>query len=218
MSIHREGYKYILIASILWAIIWFLSYKFLIDIAWLFWPIQVACFLLWFWIIWFFRIPARDFTYNDLQAIAPADGKVVVIEETFEPEYFKDKRLQVSIFMSPLNVHVNRNPIAGLVKYFKYHPGKYLVAWHPKSSTENERTTLVLSNGRTELLMRQIAGALARRICWYVKEGDIVKQNDEFGFIRFGSRVDIYFPVGTKIDVKIGDIVQGGITVLGSIA
>lgn len=218
MSIHREGYKYILIASVLWAIIWFLCYKFLIDIAWLFWPIQVACFLLWFWIIWFFRLPARDFTYNDKLAIAPADGKVVVIEETFEPEYFKDKRLQVSIFMSPLNVHVNRNPIAGLVKYFKYHPGKYLVAWHPKSSTENERTTLVLSNGRTELLIRQIAGALARRICWYVKEGEVVKQNDEFGFIRFGSRVDIYFPLGTQIDVKIGDMVMGGITVLGSIA
>ncbi len=218
MSIHREGYKYILIASVLWAIIWFLCYKFLIDIAWLFWPIQVACFLLWFWIIWFFRLPARDFTYNDKLAIAPADGKVVVIEETFEPEYFKDKRLQVSIFMSPLNVHVNRNPIAGLVKYFKYHPGKYLVAWHPKSSTENERTTLVLSNGRSELLIRQIAGALARRICWYVKEGEVVKQNDEFGFIRFGSRVDIYFPLGTQIDVKIGDMVMGGITVLGSIA
>jgi len=218
MSIHREGYKYILIASVLWAIIWFLCYRFLIDIAWLFWPIQVACFLLWFWIIWFFRLPARDFTYNDKLAIAPADGKVVVIEETFEPEYFKDKRLQVSIFMSPLNVHVNRNPIAGLVKYFKYHPGKYLVAWHPKSSTENERTTLVLSNGRTELLIRQIAGALARRICWYVKEGEVVKQNDEFGFIRFGSRVDIYFPLGTQIDVKIGDMVMGGITVLGSIA
>lgn len=218
MSIHREGYKYILIASVLWAIIWFLCYRFLIDIAWLFWPIQVACFLLWFWIIWFFRLPARDFTYNDKLAIAPADGKVVVIEETFEPEYFKDKRLQVSIFMSPLNVHVNRNPIAGLVKYFKYHPGKYLVAWHPKSSTENERTTLVLSNGRSELLIRQIAGALARRICWYVKEGEVVKQNDEFGFIRFGSRVDIYFPLGTQIDVKIGDMVMGGITVLGSIA
>ncbi|MBS1778781.1 MAG: phosphatidylserine decarboxylase family protein [Bacteroidetes bacterium] len=218
MSIHREGYKYILIASVLWAIIWFLCYKFLIDIPWLFWPIQVACFLLWFWIIWFFRLPARDFTYNDKLTIAPADGKVVVIEETFEPEYFKDKRLQVSIFMSPLNVHVNRNPIAGLVKYFKYHPGKYLVAWHPKSSTENERTTLVLSNGRSELLIRQIAGALARRICWYVKEGEVVKQNDEFGFIRFGSRVDIYFPLGTQIDVKIGDMVMGGITVLGSIA
>ncbi len=218
MSIHREGYKYILIASVLWAIIWFLTYQFLMDIAWLFWPINVACFLLWFWIIWFFRIPARDFTKGDNKIIAPADGKVVVIEETFEPEYFKDKRLQVSIFMSPLNVHVNRTPIAGTVKYMKYHPGKYLVAWHPKSSTENERTTVVVANNKVELLMRQIAGALARRICYYVKEGDVLQQNDEFGFIRFGSRVDIYFPIGTKIDVKIGDVVQGGMTVLASIS
>jgi phosphatidylserine decarboxylase len=178
----------------------------------------VPCFLLWFWVIWFFRIPARDYTYNDGKYVAPADGKVVVIEETFEPEYFKDKRLQVSIFMSPLNVHVNRTPITGIIKYMKYHPGKYLVAWHPKSSTENERTTVVVGNNRTEILMRQIAGALARRICYYVKENQPMKQNEEFGFIRFGSRVDIYFPLGTKIDVKIGDMVQGGVTVLGSIS
>ncbi|HEY1031339.1 MAG TPA: phosphatidylserine decarboxylase family protein [Flavipsychrobacter sp.] len=219
MSIHREGYRYIIIASVLWAIIWWVSYTFLLpDLSWLFWLIQVPCFLLWFWVIWFFRIPARDYTYNDSKYVAPADGKVVVIEETFEPEYFKDKRLQVSIFMSPLNVHVNRTPITGIIKYMKYHPGKYLVAWHPKSSTENERTTVVVGNNRTEILMRQIAGALARRICYYVKENQPMKQNEEFGFIRFGSRVDIYFPLGTKIDVKIGDVVQGGITVLGSIS
>ncbi len=219
MSIHREGYRYIIIASVLWAIIWWVSYKFLLpDLSWLFWLIQVPCFLLWFWVIWFFRIPARDYTYNDSKYVAPADGKVVVIEETFEPEYFKDKRLQVSIFMSPLNVHVNRTPITGIIKYMKYHPGKYLVAWHPKSSTENERTTVVVGNNRTEILMRQIAGALARRICYYVKENQPMKQNEEFGFIRFGSRVDIYFPLGTKIDVKIGDMVQGGVTVLGSIS
>lgn len=219
MSIHREGYRYIIIASVLWAIIWWVSYTFLLpDLSWLFWLIQVPCFLLWFWVIWFFRIPARDYTYNDNKYVAPADGKVVVIEETFEPEYFKDKRLQVSIFMSPLNVHVNRTPITGIIKYMKYHPGKYLVAWHPKSSTENERTTVVVGNNRTEILMRQIAGALARRICYYVKENQPMKQNEEFGFIRFGSRVDIYFPLGTKIDVKIGDVVQGGITVLGSIS
>lgn len=219
MSIHREGYRYILIATGLWAIIWFVSYKFLLaDLPWLFWLIQVPCFLLWFWVIWFFRLPARDYTYNDNVYVAPADGKVVVIEETFEPEYFKDKRLQVSIFMSPLNVHVNRSPITGLVKYMKYHPGKYLVAWHPKSSTENERTTVVVANKRTEILMRQIAGALARRICYYVKEDQPIKQNEEFGFIRFGSRVDIYFPVGTQIDVKIGDVVQGGITVVGRVS
>jgi phosphatidylserine decarboxylase len=219
MSIHREGYRYIIVASVLWAIIWWVSYTFLLpDLSWLFWLIQVPCFLLWFWVIWFFRIPARDYTYNDSKYVAPADGKVVVIEETFEPEYFKDKRLQVSIFMSPLNVHVNRTPITGIIKYMKYHPGKYLVAWHPKSSTENERTTVVVGNNRTEILMRQIAGALARRICYYVKENQPMKQNEEFGFIRFGSRVDIYFPLGTKIDVKIGDMVQGGVTVLGSIS
>jgi phosphatidylserine decarboxylase len=214
MTLHREGYKYILIATILWAVVGYVSYNYVYDIIWLFWPIQIIFFLLWFWIIWFFRLPARNFVHGEDRAIAPADGKVVVIEETFEPEYFKDKRLQVSIFMSPLNVHVNRNPISGVVNYMKYHPGKYLVAWHPKSSTENERTTVVIGNDKTEILMRQIAGALARRICYYVKEGDVVKQNDEFGFIRFGSRVDLYFPLGTKVNVKIGDVVQGGITII----
>lgn len=214
MRLHREGYKYILIATIVWALIAYFSYRFLYQVPILFWLLNIIIFLLWFWIIWFFRLPNRVFSEGEQRIIAPADGKVVVIEETFEPEYFKDKRLQVSIFMSPLNVHVNRNPISGVVKYMKYHPGKYLVAWHPKSSTENERTTLVIANEKTELLMRQIAGALARRICFYVKEGDPVKQNEEFGFIRFGSRVDVFFPLGTKVDVKIGDIVQGGMTVL----
>ena len=150
--------------------------------------------------------------------VSPADGKVVVIEETFEPEYFKDSRLQVSIFMSPLNVHVNRSPIDGVVKYMKYHPGKYLVAWHPKSSTDNERTSLVIGNSSMSILLRQVAGAVARRICYYVKEGQDVKQNEEFGFIRFGSRVDIYLPLGTEVDVKIGQAVQGGITVLAHLS
>lgn len=217
MTIHREGYKYIMIANVLWALIAYASFKFLADIPVLLWLIQIACFLLWFWIIWFFRLPARNFVSGADKIMAPADGKVVVIEETFEPEYFKDKRLQVSIFMSPLNVHVNRNPITGIVKYFKYHPGKYLVAWHPKSSTENERTTLVLANGKSEILLRQIAGALARRICYYVKEGDNVTQNEEFGFIRFGSRVDIYLPIGTKVEVKIGDVVQNGINIIARV-
>jgi phosphatidylserine decarboxylase len=217
MTIHREGYKYIMIANVLWALIAYASFKFLAGIPILFWLIQIACFLLWFWVIWFFRLPARNFVSGTDKIMAPADGKVVVIEETFEPEYFKDKRLQVSIFMSPLNVHVNRNPINGIVKYFKYHPGKYLVAWHPKSSTENERTTMVLANDKSEILLRQIAGALARRICYYVKEGDTVKQNEEFGFIRFGSRVDIYLPIGTQVDVKIGDIVQNGIHVIARV-
>jgi len=214
MRLHREGYKYILIATVVWALIGYFSYRFLFEVPIVFWLLNIIIFLLWFWIIWFFRLPNRTFSMGEERIVAPADGKVVVIEETFEPEYFKDKRLQVSIFMSPLNVHVNRNPISGVVKYMKYHPGKYLVAWHPKSSTENERTTLVIGNNKMDLLMRQIAGALARRICFYVKEGDEVKQNEEFGFIRFGSRVDVFFPIGTKVDVKIGEVVKGGITVL----
>jgi phosphatidylserine decarboxylase len=217
MKIHREGYRYIILATILWAIIGFASFHFLNNIMWLACGINTICFLIWFWIIWFFRLPSRTFSYGDNIVIAPADGKVVVIEETEEPEYFKDKRLQVSIFMSPLNVHVNRNPINGIIKYFKYHPGKYLVAWHPKSSTENERTTVVIGNNKTTLLLRQIAGAMARRICFYVKEGDQAKQNEEFGFIRFGSRVDVFFPVGTNIKVKIGDVVKGGVTILAEL-
>ncbi|MBA3828274.1 MAG: phosphatidylserine decarboxylase family protein [Taibaiella sp.] len=217
MRLHREGYKYIIIATVLWIIIGMLTAHY-IDIFWLSGLITFVCFLVWFWIIWFFRLPNRIMVHGEEKVIAPADGKVVVIEETYEPEYFKDQRLQVSIFMSPLNVHVNRNPISGVVKYMKYHAGKYLVAWHPKSSTENERTTLVIANDRGELLLRQIAGAMARRICFYVKEGDEVKQNNEFGFIRFGSRVDVFFPVGTKLDVKIGDIVKGGVTILAHLS
>lgn len=218
MKLHREGYKYILLASFIWAVVWWLCSLWLLDILWLLILINIAAFLLWFWIIWFFRLPNRTLSTGDNLVVAPADGKVVVIEETTETEYFKDKRLQVSIFMSPLNVHVNRSPIAGTVQMMKYHPGKYLVAWHPKSSTENERTTLVIKNNKTELLVRQIAGALARRICYYVKDGQQLKQNEEFGFIRFGSRVDIYFPAGTKIDVKIGDAVQGGVTILAHLS
>lgn len=217
MSIHREGYIFIVIATVLFAVIWFVSKKYLGHIPWLHYGIQFVYFLLWFWVLWFFRIPARTHTTGENLVIAPADGKVVVIEEVYEPEYFKDKRLQVSIFMSPLNVHQNLNPISGVVKYFKYHPGKYLVAWHPKSSTLNERTSYVIGNEQHDLLIRQIAGAMARRIAYYVKEGDTVEQSKEFGFIRFGSRVDVYFPVGTPINVKIGDITQGGVTVLAKI-
>lgn len=217
MTLHREGTKYIALATLLWAAIGAISWMYVRDVPLLFWAINIVCFLLWFWIVWFFRLPKRDFSVGENVVIAPADGKVVVIEETFEPEYFKDKRLQVSIFMSPLNVHVNRVPIDGVVKYMKYHAGKYLVAWHPKSSTENERTTMVIENPHATLLLRQIAGALARRIKYYVKEGQKVSQNEEFGFIRFGSRVDVFFPIGTEIDVKIGETVKGGITVLGKI-
>ncbi len=214
MSIHREGYKYIIITSLVWAILGYLTFHYLVDFMWFTWAINIIFFLLWFWVLWFFRLPARKLTEGANLIIAPADGKVVVIEETTETEYFKDRRLQISIFMSPLNVHVNRNPISGTIKYLQYHPGKYLVAWHPKSSTENERTTLVLGNNKIDILMRQIAGAMARRICYYVKQGDNVTQNNEFGFIRFGSRVDVFLPAGTKVDVKIGDVVQGGVTVL----
>lgn len=217
MYIHKEGYIHILIATILWIGISWLNYHFLSSIPILYWLIQVVFFLLWFWVLWFFRIPVRKFTEGPNVIVAPADGKVVVIEETQETEYFKDKRLQVSIFMSPLNVHVNRSPITGKIDYVKYHPGKYLVAWHPKSSTENERTTVVVSNNNVTLLMRQIAGAMARRIKYYVKDGDKIQQNAEFGFIRFGSRVDVYFPVGTKIDVQIGQAVKGGQTILATI-
>lgn len=217
MTIHREGYISIIIATVLLAVIYFLSRKYLGHLPILHYPIVIAAFLLWFWTLWFFRIPSRVHTTGENLVVAPADGKVVVIEEVYEPEYFKDKRLQVSIFMSPINVHQNLNPISGVVKYFKYHPGKYLVAWHPKSSTLNERTSYVIGNGKVDILSRQIAGALARRIAYYVKEGDSVQQTKEFGFIRFGSRVDVFLPVGTPVNVKIGDITQGGVTVLAEL-
>ncbi len=215
MRIHREGYVHILIATILWIVLaWtanhFIPPSYFIITA----IITFVLFLVWFWVVAFFRIPSRNFVHGEQKIIAPADGKVVVIEETYESEYFNDNRLQVSIFMSPVNVHVNRNPVSGVIKYMKYHKGKYLVAWHPKSSTENERTTLVIGNDRGDILLRQIAGAMARRIKFYVEENDIVKQNEEFGFIRFGSRVDVFLPLGTKVNVNIGDNVKGGVTVL----
>lgn len=166
-------------------------------------------------VVQFFRIPNRPLTLHDGQVVAPADGTVVVIEETDEAEYFKDRRRQISIFMSPLNVHVNRNPVSGIVKYFRYYPGKYLVAWHPKSSTENERTTVVLEmKSGVQVLFRQIAGAVARRIIWYVKENQPVEQGSEMGFIKFGSRVDVFLPLNADVKVKIGDKMKGGVTVL----
>jgi len=167
----------------------------------------------------FFRLPYRQFFSSDSQIIAPADGRIVVIEEVMENEYFNDKRIQVSIFMSPANVHVNRNPIGGIVTYQKYHPGRYLVAWHPKSSEKNERNTVVIEHDETgiEILVRQIAGKLARKIKWYLKEGDEVQQNAELGFIKFGSRVDLFLPLNTKIEVGIKQKVKGGITVIGTL-
>lgn len=165
-------------------------------------------------ILQFFRNPSVKLTLDDNAIISPADGKVVVIEEVDEPEFLNEKRIQISVFMSPFNVHVNRNPIAGVVKYFKYHPGKYLVAWHPKSSTENERTTTVIENKKGSILFRQIAGALAKRIVWYVKEGQPVKQGGEMGFIKFGSRVDVFVPLNAKINVGLNQKVKGGKTIL----
>lgn len=166
----------------------------------------------------FFRNPTIKVDQNPKHVLAPADGKVVVIEETDESEYLKERRIQVSIFMSPINVHVNRNPVSGIIKYVKYHAGKYLVAWHPKSSTENERTTVVyqMEDG-LQILTRQIAGAMARRIKWYINEGDNVEQGQEFGFIKFGSRVDVFLPLDANIIVKIGDKAKGGRTVLAEL-
>lgn len=217
MTIHREGTATITLTFILLALINGAVFYFAPDSPVLFWTIfgiSVAIFL---FIISFFRIPKRTHTQDEQLVIAPADGRVVVIEETVETEYFKDKRLQVSIFMSPANVHVNRNPISGEVKLSQYHSGKYLVAWHPKSSTENERHTVVIGNGSNEILVRQIAGALARRIVNYLKAGMQVKQNEEMGFIKFGSRVDIYLPVGTKVDVQLEQTVRGGQTVIAKL-
>jgi phosphatidylserine decarboxylase len=168
-------------------------------------------------VVQFFRIPNIKCVFEVNDIICPADGKVVVIEEVEENEYFNDKRIQVSIFMSPLNVHANFNPISGIVKYVKYHKGLFLVAWHPKSSTDNERTTFVVEhkNG-VEILFRQIAGAVARRICYYTEVGSPAKQAEEFGFIKFGSRIDVFLPLGTKIDVKVGDVVKGKLTRLAT--
>jgi len=219
MTIHKEGYTSIAL-TVLFIFVLNAVIQFYYPQAYtLKWIIYIASALLFLIILQFFRSPHFKINQDETQVLCPADGKVVVIEETTETEYLKDKRIQVSVFMSPINVHVNRNPITGVVKYFKYHPGKYLVAWHPKSSTENERTTVVTENSAgVPVLFRQIAGALARRIVWYVKEGDEVKQGDQFGFIKFGSRVDIYLPLGTTIKVAIGDVVKGGRTVLAELA
>jgi phosphatidylserine decarboxylase len=219
MTIHKEGYTSIAL-TILFILLLnaFIDYKFA-DLAWLRWSVYVLSLALFLIVLQFFRNPKRTFTNGDNLVICPADGKVVVIEETEEGEYFKDKRLQVSIFMSPVNVHINRNPISGVVKFFKYHPGKYLAAWNPKSSTENERTTTVVEHASgTPVLFRQIAGALARRIVWYIKEGDQVTQAEQFGFIKFGSRVDIFLPIGTKVNLELDQVVKGGITVLAELS
>ncbi len=215
MTIHREGRALLFVLLIvLFTINWAVGYFFpeLLVVQNILIGVSVVFYLI---ILQFFRIPVFKVNKNENQILAPADGKVVVIEETEETEYLKSKRKQISIFMSPINVHVNRMPVSGTISYCTYHPGKYLVAWHPKSSTENERTTIVtrMNNG-TEILFRQIAGALARRIKWYIKEGQPLQQGDEFGFIKFGSRVDIFLPLNAKVAVNIGDITKGGKTII----
>jgi len=211
---HREGYKIIVGAFVITIAGILLAEKF-IELIWLAKTVQIIFLLLLVIVLQFFRNPKRLAPARNSQVIAPVDGKVVVIEEVMETEYFKDKRLQVSIFMSPINVHVTRYAINGLVKYSKYHPGKFLVAWHPKSSTENERTTIVIENDEFgEILYRQIAGALAKRIVNYAVEGEEVVQGTDAGFIKFGSRVDLFLPLGTKLNVSLGDKVKGGIQVI----
>ena len=215
---HKEG-KLIIIASIILAlIITDLTYFLLKDIAWLQYIIYLTVVVLVILILQFFRNPKRKTTVSDSHIVAPVDGKVVVIEEVFEPEYFKDKRLQVSIFMSPLNVHVTRYGLSGLIKYSKYHPGKYLVAWHPKASEENERTTIVVKNKVFgEVLYRQIAGALAKRIVNYAVEGTEVLQGTDAGFIKFGSRVDLFLPLNSKINVSLNQKVKGAEDIIASL-
>lgn len=207
---HKEGRLIILVATLGLIVLTFLSYNYASFVFFIF--IEILLVLLYTFILYFFRNPKRITVSSEGDIIAAVDGKVVVIEETFEQEYFKDKRIQVSIFMSPFNVHVCRYPLSGLVKYTKYHPGKFLVAWHPKSSTENERTTVVVEQNGVEVLFRQIAGALARRIVLYSEEDDQVETGKDFGFIKFGSRVDIFLPLDTQIDVKLHQKTKGGVT------
>lgn len=213
MKIHREGYGIILVTTLILAGLFILTQYLAGEESIITAIVLILCIVVLGLVVQFFRNPSRVFPTEENLVIAPADGKVVVIEETTESEYLNDRRIQVSIFMSPVNVHVNRNPVSGRVEYYKYHPGKYLVAWHPKSSTENERTTVVVETpNKQKVLFRQIAGALARRIRCYVKEGQVVTRGSEFGFIKFGSRVDIFLPVGTKILVEIGQKTKGGVT------
>jgi phosphatidylserine decarboxylase len=218
MTIHKEGYRTIAICTIAFAIVNLLSFYFLsFYLPVLSWIIFIATLALLLFTISFFRIPKRTLTIDGGKIISPCDGKVVVIEETVDEEYFKEKRLQISIFMSPANVHVNRNPVSGEVVYSKYHKGKYLVAWHPKSSTENERHTVVINQNGIEVLVKQIAGAVAKRIVNYLQVGQNVEQAAEMGFIKFGSRVDLILPIETKVNVHLNQTVRGGITVIATL-
>jgi phosphatidylserine decarboxylase len=218
MTIHKEGYRSIAIAGVLFLIINLLSLLFVSGnypvTALLIFIVTLFLFL---FLVSFFRVPSRKLVVGEKYVVAPADGKVVVIEEVYDEEYFEEKRLQISIFMSPANVHQNRSPVTGEVVYSAYHKGKYLVAWHPKSSTENERHSVVIKNERSEILVKQIAGALAKRIVNYLREGQMIEQSAEFGFIKFGSRVDLLLPLGTTVNVKLNQVVKGGITVLATL-
>lgn len=220
MKLHREGYGIIALAFVLLGGIQYFNFWLwdTLEWDWLFYLLSVAVLVMFYLVVQFFRVPNIQVDARPDDVLCPADGKVVVIEEVEETEYFKDRRIQVSIFMSPLNVHANFNPISGVYKYVKYHAGLFLVAWHPKSSTDNERTTMVIEheNGQ-EILFRQIAGAVARRICYYVEAGDKAQVGEEFGFIKFGSRVDVFFPLGTKIDVQLDQVVKGRITKLATL-
>lgn len=217
MKVHREGYQTIALCGLFFVVLNLVMFYFLpYSLIWLSWAIFVLSFLFFLFIISFFRVPNRVLTLDDNKIIAPADGKVVVIEETVDQEYFKDKRLQISIFMSPANVHQNLSPVNGEVLYSQYHKGKYLVAWDPKSSTENERHSVVIQAAQSPILVKQIAGAVARRIVNYLKAGQKVQQGGELGFIKFGSRVDVLLPVGTNVHVQLNQVVKGGITVLAS--
>lgn len=221
MTIHREGYVIILVSLLILSGIQVGNYFLYLATGWLwlFILLSLGVLVMTYLIVQFFRVPRRVCTYSENDIMCPADGKVVVIEEVEETEYFKDKRIQISIFMSPLNVHANYNPISGIIKYVKYHPGLFLVAWHPKSSTDNERTTLVTEHkSGQEVLFRQIAGAVARRICYYAREDQKVITGEEFGFIKFGSRIDLLLPLDAKIDVKIGDVVKAKLTKIGELA
>ncbi len=214
---HKEGHKTILFTGIFLIAVNTMTYLF-VNTYWVKFSILAISIGIFLLILQFFRNPKRLIQMNNVAVSAPVDGKVVVIEEVFEKEYFKDKRLQISIFMSPINVHVTRYPIGGTVKYSKYHPGKFLVAWHPKSSEENERTTVVVENPIIgEVLYRQVAGAMAKRIVNYAEEGKEVLQGSDSGFIKFGSRVDVYLPLNTNITVKLNDKVIGGKSVIANI-
>lgn len=218
MNIHKEGYRSIALSALIFGainIIFFFFFSAKMPVV--SWLVFGATFILLIFIISFFRSPKRNLTVALHKVICPADGKVVVIEEMMDTEYFNDKRLQVSIFMSPANVHINRIPMSGEVQYSKYHKGKYLVAWSPKSSTENERHSVVIKSDSAEILVKQIAGALAKRIVNYLTVGEKVEQGNEMGFIKFGSRVDVLLPVGTQLNVKLNQAVKGGMTVLATI-